>query len=559
LAQFSQSIARMPEERSRVSLAQLVAEDVALDPGHVAAIVRQLSALAPDDDSRRAPAPLTPGQVWIEPSGAVTLTPGARVTVRDLGDLMEILLLAPRRAGPARIPPGLLIATARAIRLIDAPPFASPAELSAALARFEPQDARGAIQTLVARWAATHAATDADEQPDAVPLDVPEERPPLREERREAPEPEQIHAVRRGWLRPLPLAGMALAGLAAAAIVAVSLNSTRVRSDRSEVATSTPPPQVQATTGETSRPREPEAPAAEVRKPETPAPAATASAPRKSAETEPATEPEREPKPLIDPQVVTADAVFSPSFASNGSAVFFHAQTSNASVLKRADRGEEGVLHVTTIVDDGARNYHVQLAPDGQAVAFDSDRDGVRGVYVARPDGTNVRRVSGEGYSAVPTWSPDSRRLALIRAEPDRPKVWNLWVMDVSSGEMTRLTNHRYGQVWGGTWFPDGRSIGYSHEDRLIVLDMASGRSTIYASPRKGQLVRTPAVSPDGRWMVFQVLRDGAWLLELRDGSMQRVLDDPSAEEFTWAPDGRRVAFHSRRNGEWGLWIMSPR
>lgn len=45
----------------------------------------------------------------------------------------------------------------------------------------------------------------------------------------------------------------------------------------------------------------------------------------------------------------------------------------------------------------------------------------------------------------------------------------------------------------------------------------------------------------------------------LESGSMQRVLDDPTAEEFTWAPDGRRVAFHSRRAGGWGLWMMAAR
>ena len=183
----------------------------------------------------------------------------------------------------------------------------------------------------------------------------------------------------------------------------------------------------------------------------------------------------------------------------------------------------------------------------------------MRGVYVARADGSGVRRVSGNGYAAVPTWSPDGRRLAFLRAENNRPTVWNLWLLELASGEMARLTNYRYGQVWAGAWFPDGRRIAYSHEDRLILLDLDSGRSTSYISPRRGRLVRTPAVSPDGRWIMFQVFRDGGWLLDLESGSMQRVLDDPSAEEFTWAPDGRRVAFHSRRSGEWSLWIMAPR
>jgi Tol biopolymer transport system component len=122
---------------------------------------------------------------------------------------------------------------------------------------------------------------------------------------------------------------------------------------------------------------------------------------------------------------------------------------------------------------------------------------------------------------------------------------------------MTRLTNHPYGQVWGGAWFPDGRRIAYSHEDQLVILDVSSGHAKSYASPRPGRLVRTPAVSPDGQWIVFQVFRDGGWLLDVEHGWMQRVLDDASAEEFTWAPDGHTVAFHSRRNGEWGLWVMA--
>jgi Tol biopolymer transport system component len=73
--------------------------------------------------------------------------------------------------------------------------------------------------------------------------------------------------------------------------------------------------------------------------------------------------------------------------------------------------------------------------------------------------------------------------------------------------------------------------------------------------------VRTPAVSPDGRRVAFQVRKDGTWLLELPSGSMRRILEDPTAEEYTWSPDGRRLAYHSRRSGSgaWGVWVMAPR
>jgi Tol biopolymer transport system component len=137
--------------------------------------------------------------------------------------------------------------------------------------------------------------------------------------------------------------------------------------------------------------------------------------------------------------------------------------------------------------------------------------------------------------------------------------VWNLWMLDLRSSELTRLTRHSYGQVWAGSWFPDGTRIGYSHETRFIVLEIDPERASSYPSPIEGRLVRTPAVSPDGRHVIFQVSRDGGWMLDLTDGSMRRVLDDPTAEEFAWSPDGSRVAFHSRRNGAWGLWTVSVR
>ena len=39
-------------------------------------------------------------------------------------------------------------------------------------------------------------------------------------------------------------------------------------------------------------------------------------------------------------------------------------------------------------------------------------------------------------------------------------------------------------------------------------------------------------MSPDGRAIIFQLYRDGAWVLDAASGAMRRVLADPSAEEF---------------------------
>lgn len=248
--------------------------------------------------------------------------------------------------------------------------------------------------------------------------------------------------------------------------------------------------------------------------------------------------------------------VFTPAFATGGTALF--AQSSSVRRDEQATReGADGAnaLHLLSVVTEDARNFHPQLSPDGAMVAFDSDRGGTRGVYVSDRDGGNVRRVSGDGYAAFPKWSPDGRALSFVKAEEANPGVWNIWTVNIFAGSLERLTSNPTGQPWGASWLPDGRRICYALEDRIIVLDTRSGETRLYPSPRKGVPVRTPVVSPDGRRALFQVQGAGGWLLDLEDGSTRQVIDDPSAEEFAWAPDGSRAAYFSRQKGQWGVWI----
>jgi hypothetical protein len=258
-----------------------------------------------------------------------------------------------------------------------------------------------------------------------------------------------------------------------------------------------------------------------------------------------------------------ADGAFSPSFAPSGRTLLFHAGRVTGRLMEADLDDRDAAMKVSPVLaaadtQPGSKNYHVRLSPDGRLIAFDSDQGGERGVYVASLGGADARRVSGTGYAAVPTWSPDMNWLAFVRAEPGHSKVWNLWLQDRHAGTLRRQTSFRFGQVWGASWFPDSHRICYSHENQLIIADISTGMIQTWRTPLAGHLVRTPAVSPDGRRIVFQVQRDGVWILDLQTKAMSRLLNDATAEEFAWQPDGKRIAFHSRRDGQWRIWITTP-
>jgi TolB protein len=534
---------------SFIPIGQIATRGVILQPHEAVAIVQQLIRRDALFDARPPWGPPSAETVLIGGDGSVKcLGFSATPSVMELGVLLDALLLAPSQ--PPQVRGGLRYVIARALHEVDAPPFDSVSELSAALERHERGHRRDVVKILRARYdtATTPAVASA----------------------RAEPQP-----LARRWALAAALALAAfLAGYALRGSVGFQVgNGNDVRSSSSPSFTGAPSSGTAAAPLGASSESVAETPSASVA--DTPsmlreAPAVPVTPSRDEPRRRRAEGTRSNAERLSAPPVPPADPPpASSSPAANGATVFLPdtaaAASGTAVFLPDTATGSEGAagraplgdLYVMAIANDGARNDHVRPSPDGRWVAFDSDRDGETGVYIARRDGTGVKRVSGPGRSAHPSWSPDGRQLVFLREEDQRRSVWNAWRLDVGTGTLRRLTGFSDGRVSAASWFPDGRRICYARSDLIIVHDLETSATRAFGTPVAGGFVGDPTVSPDGNHIVFRVALNGAWLLDLHNGAMRSIVSDPTAAEFAWSPDGRRVAYHSGRDGYWAVWSMA--
>jgi Tol biopolymer transport system component len=100
-------------------------------------------------------------------------------------------------------------------------------------------------------------------------------------------------------------------------------------------------------------------------------------------------------------------------------------------------------LHRITPSRPGARN--AQWSPTGRLIAFNSPLLSGAQVYVVRPSGTGLRKVTSptNGYvSFAPVWSPGGAKLAFTSCSPDVKRgQLDLWIMNPNGTGLRQLTS----------------------------------------------------------------------------------------------------------------------
>jgi formylglycine-generating enzyme required for sulfatase activity/Tol biopolymer transport system component len=189
------------------------------------------------------------------------------------------------------------------------------------------------------------------------------------------------------------------------------------------------------------------------------------------------------------------------------------------------------------------------LSTSGQ-LAFISDRDGLRQLYLMEADGSHPTRLTYTDKDIwQAAWSPDGRYLAFVQGTGDQADVYLQDVEAVleQAGPVAplRLTEQS-GFDGYPAWSPDGASLAFGSEALIprgtYLVDVADFLAApVWSEPGLlAAFLGYPAAwSPDGAFLAVEGTQSVS--IVSADGSREVPLGE--GRRLSWAPDGRQVVF----------------
>ena len=278
---------------------------------------------------------------------------------------------------------------------------------------------------------------------------------------------------------------------------------------------------------------------------------------------------------LLQVSFAVDGADFDPNISPDGRWLVFSStqHSPRADIYVKSVQGRT----VSKLTSDGSNNVMPNFSPDGQRIAFASDRNGWWDIFVMSVGGGQpIQITSDRSHQLHPSWSPDGRRLAYSRLNPSSGR-WELWVIDVANPGVSRFIGHGMLPAWN----PINDKIAFQRPRErgarlfsIWTIDYTDGEgrnpTEIVSDP--GVAYINPTWSPDGTRLVYAAVTDHGsmdpldarpraseiWIVRVDGTERSRLAGAPFVNLMpVWGPDGR-IYFVSDRGGADNIWSLAP-
>ncbi len=310
--------------------------------------------------------------------------------------------------------------------------------------------------------------------------------------------------------------------------------------------------------------------------------------------------------PLLEPS--------RPDYSPTGNLIAFQAYKGGTFHIWTAHPDGTNLRQITAGHGD---DREPRVSPDGAKIAFSSDRafQGSYDIWVVElATGKLERRTSSPDDEYEPAWSPDGSELAFVSGVG--ANATKVLAVDTSGVVRTIASAPAETHFNSPSWAPDGKRLAwiafsrnisrlvisgtpagagddvfpfpaawlsanrvlYTGNGKIRVANLDSGQTedvpfqaqfTLNRPAYKHKMVDldsarirqvkgivSPAVSPDGRQILFEALNQ-LWLLDSAGGKPRQLTNDKYyKEDPAWSPDGVHIAYSSDKAGTEDLYVL---
>ena len=182
-------------------------------------------------------------------------------------------------------------------------------------------------------------------------------------------------------------------------------------------------------------------------------------------------------------------------------------------------------------------------------IVWSSARDGNHDLFVMRPDGSDVKRITqGDNVDWFPRFSPDGSKVLFCRSksgwvyerDANSDGKWDIWTVTPDGKDATKVVDNA---SWG-SWLSSDEIV-YVRGTKIFRRKLAGGDETLVMSSDgvadlEGALLQQPELSHDGKFVAITLRgskrETGIWDLKTKTWTKTGL-----GCQINWTPDGSKI------------------
>ena len=250
-------------------------------------------------------------------------------------------------------------------------------------------------------------------------------------------------------------------------------------------------------------------------------------------------------------------------------------------IAKREEPADFATRITNHVKENNFYNTSPAISPQGDKIAFISDRDDYFDVYVISTIDNKIKKIVNgqqtknfeELHLLTPgiSWSPDGKKIALAVKSGERDAINHI---DVNSGEEENIELELQG-IFSVDWSRQGDKIVFvgntSHQSDIYIYDLATKASVNLTNDLFSD--SDPVFSPDGQRIFFvsdrrdytdpsmvrknfrisrfDYSQSDIYAVDIAAKSISRITNEEESDETNpvLSPDGKKMLYVSDRNG----------